>query len=38
MNHFGQDFHFFSLALIFSKFFEGIKEKVPKYQKGSKFS
>ena len=26
MNHFGQDFHSFSLAAIFSKFSDGIKE------------
>ena len=33
MNHFGQIFHFFSFAVIFSKFLDGIKEKAPKHQK-----
>ena len=32
MNHFGQNFHFFSLAVIFSKILDGIKEKAPKHQ------
>ena len=32
MNHFGRNFHFFSLAVIFSKFLNGIKEKAPKHQ------
>ena len=38
MNHFGQNFHFFFIGFYFLEIFEGIKEKVPKYQKGSKFS
>ena len=33
MNHFGQNFHFFSSAVIFSKFLDGIKEKAPKHQR-----
>ena len=33
MNHFGQNFHFCSLAVIFSKFLDGIKENAPKHQK-----
>ena len=32
MNHFGQDFHFFSLAAIFSKFSDGIKENTPNHK------
>ena len=32
MNHFGQTFPFFQLAVIFSKFLDGIKENAPKHQ------
>ena len=33
MNHFGQKIHFF-IAVIFSKFLDGIKEKATKHQTG----
>ena len=32
INHFGQNF-IFSLAVIFSNFLDGIKEKAPRHQK-----